>query len=371
MDGLGAGGAELLLAEFARAAPQAGLNFTVASLTGERDRPAAVRLREAGIEPELVPISSLLSPLDLRRVRRHIRGVAPDIVHTHLGSSDFMGGIAGRSLGVPVVSTLHAHRWDGTLADRARAQMTAVVRRHCADRVIAVSDGARRDYLERVRERPERVVTIHNGLSAEPRPGTGARVRAGLGIGPEALVITMLSAIRPEKAHPLGIEAAAEVMSRHPDVVLLVVGEGPLLGEVKRSAQKLGDRARVLGHRDDVMEVLDATDVLLHPSHFDAFPTAILEAMCASVPTVATAVGGIPEIVEHGVTGVLVDPPPRRDSLAEALVGLADDRPAARTLGFAARERFEREFSADLWAQRTRALYAKVLGDPRGLTARR
>ena len=109
--------------------------------------------------------------------------------------------------------------------------------------------------------------------------------------------------------------------------------------------------------------MLDAADVLLHPSRSDALPTAVIEAMACSVPVVATDVGGIGELVEDGCTGTLVAPPPTAPSFAAALAPLLDDReppPADRGRG---RARFEAEFTADRWARRMREIYLSVLGD--------
>jgi glycosyltransferase involved in cell wall biosynthesis len=109
------------------------------------------------------------------------------------------------------------------------------------------------------------------------------------------------------------------------------------------------------------MAVLDATDVLVHPSHFDAFPTTLLEAMSASVPVVATAVGGMLEIVEDGVSGVLIGPPPTAHELAAAIERLIADPGLRGRLAAAGRARYEREFEASGWARRVRGVYDDVL----------
>jgi glycosyltransferase involved in cell wall biosynthesis len=109
------------------------------------------------------------------------------------------------------------------------------------------------------------------------------------------------------------------------------------------------------------MAVLDAADVLLHPSRHDALPTTIIEAMAASTPVVATCVGGIPELVDDGVSAVLVRAPPRADALAAALGGLLRDPGRRQRLAAAARGRFEEQFTADRWAARMGALYRSVL----------
>jgi glycosyltransferase involved in cell wall biosynthesis len=194
-------------------------------------------------------------------------------------------------------------------------------------------------------------------------------VREELGIPADAPVVAMLSALRPEKAHDVAVAAVLELAGRFPGLRLLVVGDGAGRPEVDRLAAEAGDAVTVTGYRDDVMEVLDAVDVLLHPSRVDAFPTAILEAMAASVPVVATAVGGIPEMVRDSETGVLVEPPPESRRVAHALAALLADPELRRRLGAGGRSRFTAEFSLDRWVARTRAVYDQVLAERGGRPA--
>jgi glycosyltransferase involved in cell wall biosynthesis len=179
-------------------------------------------------------------------------------------------------------------------------------------------------------------------------------------------VLAMVSAMRSEKGHGVALDALRRLVERLPQVRLIIAGDGPTAAEVARMAAPLGDAVVLAGYRDDVMEFLDATDVLLHPSRTEAFPTALLEAMAASVPVVATRVGGIPEIVVHGRTGVLVEPPPLADRFADALLPLLCDADLRRRMGVAGRRRFEEEFTAQLWAARVRAQYDAVLAGPDG-----
>jgi len=363
VDSLGFGGAELLVADFARVAPTAGIELSVGALHEGEVSAAAARLQAAGIEPVVVPVRSLWRRSDVRRVREHLETVGPDLLHTHLGYADVLGGLAARGIGLPSVSTIHADWWGGTRRERVKARLMALARRRCATRVIAVSESARNIYLERGWDRPERVVVVRNGIAAEPLPGTGPAVRAELGIGPDELLAVMVSRLGPEKAHDVAIDAVALARRRHPQLRLLIVGDGELRQDVERRAAALGGAAIVAGHRDDVMEVLDAADLLLHPSRFDAFPTALLEAMAASVPILSSATGGIVEIVDAEETGILVDAPPRAEAVARELERLIVDPELRQRLAAAGRERFLASFQAEAWAARTRLVYDEVLAD--------
>ncbi|MDQ3728863.1 MAG: glycosyltransferase family 4 protein [Actinomycetota bacterium] len=365
IDNVGSGGAELLLAEFAHVAPAVGIELSVASLQPPLESlPAARRLRARGVEPAFVPVKSLLSPVDARRVRRHLADVRPDLLHTHLGSADYFGGLAARSLGIPQLATIHADWWPNDLRSRLKTYVMSRTRRHCASYVVAVSESARRAYLAAGRDRPEHVLTIHNGIPDRPRPGTGNAVRRELGLRADDLVATMVSKLRPEKNFEVAIDAVAHLRARFPTLRLVIAGDGPHEDTVRRHAAPLGETVVMAGHREDVMELLDASDVLLQPSRVDAFPTSVLEAMCACVPTVATATGGLLEMVSDGESGLLVRPPVAAESLASALTTLLEDPGRRSRLATAARRRYERDFTAERWAERVRALYDCVLDGP-------
>lgn len=361
------GGAEMLLAEFAAGAPSAGIDLSIGYLEDRDGSPAATRLRARGIEPVLAQIRGprpLLNRSDHRTVRRHLADVRPDILHTHLGYADMLGGMAARSLGIPAVSTFHnivereKHRSPKTYA---QARLISLVRRRCMKTVITVSEAARAAYLDTGWDRPERVVTVYNGIVAHASAGAGAKVRSELGIAPDALIVGMVTVLRHGKGHDVAAEAVAVLRERFPGLIFLIAGDGPDRAEIERAVAPLGDAARLIGHRDDVMGVMEAIDVLVQPTLIDAFPTSLLEAMAARVPVVATSVGGIPEIVEAGATGVLIDAPPRVGDLVEALAPLLGSADLRTRLGAEGRARFDREFTVEVWARRLRALYDAAL----------
>lgn len=365
VDSLTFGGAELLLAELGAAAPGAGIDLSVGYLLERNGSPAAARLRAAGVEPTLVGIPPRLYTKAVWLVRRHLALQSADIVHTHLIGADLAGVLAARSLGLPVVSTIHSVEAGFSAAeglrDRARDGLRTLITRTFAARVIAVSEEARAAHLAHRGGSPDRVVTIHNGVARRARPGAGASVREQLGLEPDQLVVATLSTLRPVKAQEVAIEAVARLRGRFPRLRLLIVGEGSARPELERRAAAHGDLVHMAGFRDDTMAVLDAADVLVHPSRQEAFPTALLEAMAAGVPQVATAVGGIPEIVEDGSTGLLVKAPPDPRAFADKLSLLLGDRALRLRLGRCGKERFEQRFEARAWVERLRAVYEEVL----------
>jgi len=365
VDSLTFGGAELLLAELAAAAPGAGIELSVGYLLERNRSPAAARLRAAGVEPTLVGIPPRLYTNAVWLVRRHLALQSPDIVHTHLIGADLTGVLAARSLGLPVVSTIHSVAAGFSAAeglrDRARDGLRTLLTRTFAARVIAVSEEARAAHLAHRGGSPDHVLMIHNGVARRPRPGAGASVREELGLDPDQLVVATLSTLRPVKAQEVAIEAVARLQRRFPRLRLLIVGEGTARPELERRAAAHGDLVHMIGFRDDTMAVLDAADVLVHPSRQEAFPTALLEAMAAGVPQVATAVGGIPEIVEDGGTGLLIEAPPDAGAVAEKLALLLEDQALRLQLGRRGVERFEQRFEAGAWAERLRTVYEEVI----------
>lgn len=357
----------MLLGQFGAAAPAAGIRLSVTCLTEMNGNPAAKPLRANGIEPVVLHVPERLGLGALMAVRRHIAELKPDVVHTHLGSAGFLGSLAARSLGVPAVSSIHAIPGTSDLRARARLKLTAAARRRGAARIITVSEAARRAYLASGLDSPRRVVAIHNGIDVVPEPGTGAAVRRELRLDSDAVVLGMFSALRPEKGHDVAIEALGLLRHRFPKLRMVIAGDGPIRGDLSRLAQPFGDAIVMTGARFDVMRLLDATDLCLQPSHSDAFPTTLLEAMAASVPVLATDVGGIPEIVVHDRTGVLVAAPPTAGELADAVAHLLDDPRRRRELAEAGRRRYEERFTAEPWVRRTRALYDAVLSERRSL----
>lgn len=369
IDSLGCGGAEVLIAELAAISREAGIAVSVGYLYERRSSPVAERLRAAGVEPMPVGARRMASMAALAGIRRQLRAVRPDIVHTHLSHADVLGGLAARSLRLPWVSTVHATSWNGTTRERAQAAVAFAVRRGCANRVIAVSRSARDAYLARSGISPERVVVVTNGIStAPPRDGNG-RLREELGLGRRQRVVVLNAPLRREKGHARALTALSLLRDRDPSLRVLLLGDGPDRDEVLDRAAACAGMVSALGYRDDVMAILGIADVVLHTPETDALPNGLIEAAAAGVPVVATATGGIPEIVASGETGFLVAPGAPPAEISRTLTRLLQDGELRARMGAAAQRRFERRFSGDRWVARLRETYGAVLEEREGRCA--
>lgn len=357
------GGAEHLLLELAELAPAVGLEMTVLSLMAEGSGAVAGSLKAAGVEVGTLGLRTRWDPRAARRAVRILRRWRPDVVHTHLRHADIVGASAANRLGIPMVSTLHV--LDDARGPVGRLKRWAAVRARgkAATRTIAVSDAVRRWYLESHRADPTTVVTIRNGIAdRRSEPAHRDEVRDEWGVGEDQVLVVMVAIMRPGKGHDDVVEAAALLPGGSP-VVFALVGLGPEHDRLLARAGELGvlgERVLFPGFRQDVDRVLAGADIVVQPSSADALPTALIHALAAGKPIVATRVGGIPEIVGDQA-GTLVDSGDA-EILAREVSRLAEDPATLRLMGKRARERFEGEFDGRLWVARLRTLYEEVLG---------
>ncbi|MCL7960270.1 MAG: glycosyltransferase [marine benthic group bacterium] len=363
---LGPGGAEHTLVELALAASEQQMVLCVVSLMPLGSNSYAGRLRELGIEVHTLDLASRWDPRGLERGRRTIEEFEPDIIHSHLKHADLVGAWASRRLGIPLVSTLHLIEHAPTAVGRGKRWLAAQARLLAASRTIAVSEPLRDWYLDTFRADPATVVRIPNAVASIDPASDGDRlaVRREMGVRPAAILAVTIGVLRPEKGHTQ-LLAAVERIRSDIDVQFVIVGDGPERAALEAEALRSGlmpDRVVFAGFRDDVPAVLAASDLVIHPSLEDALPTALLYALAAGVPVVASDVGGIPEIVTPG-TGILVRPG-SADALAEGVQEMIERLPAD-DMRAAARARFRQEYEVSIWALRLRTLYDEVLAEYR------
>lgn len=362
---LSPGGAQDLLRHLAAAGPGTGLELSVLALTPAPNPALVSALAGAGVPVEVLATGGRLDPRRVTGLAAALRAARPDVVHTHGKHADVLAGAVARGQGRPVVSTLHLiEEVEGALP-RLGVAVSAAVRGAVAARTITVSEAQRRWYLSAFpRLDPRRVVTVTNGVGdvrAVP-PADRVAVRASLGAGPDDVLVVSLGMMRADRGHA-HLVAAARLLGGT-EVVVALVGDGPERDRLEAQAgSAVGAPVHFAGYRTDVDAVLRAADLVVQPSLADAFPTALLQALAAGVPVVASAVGGIGEIVVPEV-GELV-PAADPAALAQALRRLAADRAGRHELSAAARERYEREFTAQAWAARLADIYRQVLAESR------
>ncbi|WP_245908895.1 glycosyltransferase [Mycobacterium neglectum] len=365
---LGAGGAEAVLVELARVALGAGLRMVVIGLSDFHtpegvDNRVVPLLREQGVVVYELH-SSRYDPFTALRVARILRAERVDIVHTHLKHADVVGGVAARLAGVPAISTLHVIDKATSRAHRLRVRAALSARRRLAQTVIALS-GAQRLWYTGLAGGQAPITVLPNGIN-EPEPMTDRpAVRAELGVPPHGLLALCVSLLRPEKGHADLLEAMRSVPDDLPLTVALA-GDGPLLDEISATVQAdpaLRDRVRILGFRDDVADLIAACDFVVHPSREDALPTALISALAAARPIVATTAGGIPDIVTPEC-GLLVEPgvpAALGAAITEMATTVGGGGPQLHRLEENARHRYETTFSAQRWAHQLRALYDQTI----------
>ncbi len=304
-----------------------------------------------------LPESRTLLPSAAVRLARRLRAGELDLLHAHDLKSDFVSLLAARFGGAPCVTTVH-----GYIAITGKSRLYREMDRALLrgmDRVIVVSEAMRKDLAARG-IRPGRLRVVRNciALDAYPFGSRGAEAKAPWGIPPESPVVGHVGRLSAEKGQARLLRAFPRILESVPSARLVFAGDGPDAGRLRELARALGveAEARFLGYRPDIREVFRGLDVLALSSDTEGLPNVVLEAMALGVPVVATAVGGTPEAVEHGVTGLLVDRGDER-AIADAVIASLVEREAVSRRVRAARAFVEREFGMESLIRATHEMY--------------
>ena len=353
--GLGIGGAEKLISEGAVFWDRESYDYRVAYVLPWKDQ----------LTPQLealeVPVRCLggrkgNSVVATGRLHRLVKEWNVDLIHAHLPVS----GVMARTTRVPVVYTEH------NLADSYR-QPTRTLNRASYwrnDVVIAVSDAVAGSLSSFPGPTPQ---VIPNGVTVDVKPEQAMAARDELGLGPEEPLIVHVGNIRPHKGHSTLIAAAAELTRVKPSATIVSIGGEKYPGDLERIRTEaadsgLGDALRFLGRREDALSFVAAADVYVNPADVEGLPVSILEAMALGIPVVATAVGGVPTVIRHDETGLLVEAR-QPTALATAILGLLDDPRRARHLGNAGQMLVERDYGLEAMVRTIEESYRRVLID--------
>lgn len=279
-----------------------------------------------------------------------------DVLHSHMFGSNLWGTMLGRACNVPVVLP-HEHMWSYA-GNPVRAWLDGQLIGRLATRFVTVSAASREQMVSIEHVRPEKVVVMPTAYI--PSLNDRGDIRDALGLPAGTPLIGVVAALRPEKALSVLLDAHRRVLEQVREAHLVIAGDGLCLPALRQQASDLGMSASVhfLGDRDDVDSILQQVDVAALPSDWEGMPLFALECMAAGAPLVATAVGGLPDLVEHGKTGLLV-PPRDPDALAKALTSVLLDRGLRERLAAAAALRLD-AYRIETVAERFADLYEEL-----------
>jgi glycosyltransferase involved in cell wall biosynthesis len=325
----------------------------------EAGRAMVAELREAGVHVMGLGRGSSAAVWSWAPLVRLLRRERIDVLHAHKFGSNVWGALLSAVGRVPVF-VAHEHTWSYEGQPLRRFLDRALIARRSAA-FVAVSREDRRRMIAVEGIAPDDVVFVPNGIDPVAA-GDRSRARFEVGLDDDAPVVGAVAVLRPQKGLDVLVRAIPEVAAAVPDVRFVVAGEGPERASLEALAAELGvsDRLMLLGQRGDVPDLLAAFDVAVVSSRFEGSPLATMEYMDAGLAVVATRVGGMPDLIEDGVHGRLVEPEDPA-GLAAALVELLGDRERARAMGERGRERRRAEFSLDGTVRRLEAMYEELV----------
>lgn len=356
----GVGGAERMLIALLKAIPRDAYDLSVVTLKSKGVY--AWELEEAGIPVHSLGKARKVDPTAFVRLVTFLRRERPDLLNTHLWTADLWGRLAAILCGVRriVVTEHNVDVWKSRarrFIDRALFAFT--------DAAICVGDEVQEFYVREVGVPAEKTVVIPNAIdlsrfAGPSRPGT---VRTACGLGAEEFLFACAARLHPQKAHPVLFEAVRLLRKQGaPPFRVLLVGDGPQRAALEELAGRLGLLSEVvfLGARTDVPQILADADAFALSSDYEGTSIAILEAMAASLPIVATDVGANRSVVGDGVAGLIV-PPGDPAALAAAMMRLLTDPEAARAMGRRGREVVRARHSIESATRATLELFDRLL----------
>jgi glycosyltransferase involved in cell wall biosynthesis len=297
--------------------------------------------RELGVDVIITPMPESPSWTSIQLACSVVKAHGVDVLHAHLPNAHVLAGIAGKLTGKPVVSTLHA-RQISTLdleVHRAAGTYLSAVCRQTYFQCLGLGVNASQLHL------------IPNGVDLNDFKPGGARMgalRQRLGIGPEAELVGFVGRLSPEKGPDVFIRAAVALKQALPNARFVLIGEGPMRGELQSLIERfeLGDVAYLCGLMPHMQSVFAELDLVVSSSRSEALPLALMEAMACGLPVVATQVGGVPDLIQHGMTGWLVGDGDF-DAIAAHVRTLIEQPQERVAMGQRARDRAEKHLSLD------------------------
>jgi len=328
--------------------------------------PLSDKLRELGVKVYVID-ESKYGFFDIRkRLIDILLDERPDILHSHRYKENILGGMAHTKCNIKhLVQTVHGIQEGFSGLQRLKMNTYMFLndrftRRHF-EKIIAVSHDIERHISAKFGA--GKVVTIHNAVDTSKRPSRSRdEMMSELGLNPVHAVIGAVGRLVPIKGFDVLIDAAAAILRKQPDIKLVIAGDGPLRQELEARVGRLGinDNVTFTGFRDDILDVINVLDIVAVTSYHEGIPISVLEAMSLEKVVVSTNVGGMKEIIENNVSGVLVKPG-NPDAIADKCLEILDNESLRENLQNGARKRIENEFAARIQRDRLLELYNEVM----------
>jgi glycosyltransferase involved in cell wall biosynthesis len=354
------GGAERIIADIVLGLDRKKYDASVWCVT--RGGETATELTEKGIEVKILGISTYRNPLNTFKLTRLLKAARPDIVHTHGYFASVIGRLAARRAGIPVIlAHVHSTYWEY----RKRHLMIERKLSRFTHKIICCSKAVESFVNNTEKITDNKTTVIYNGVDEErfsPHQSPTS-IRAEFGMDDEAAVVGTVSSLTPHKGHEYLIQAASLLLGTLPSVKFLIVGDGPLRKRLEDQAKNLNIHPAVIftGARKDIPEILTLMDVFVLPSHTrEGLGLAIIEAMAAERPVVATDIGGIPEAINDSETGLLV-PPGDPEGLAKAIIELLQNPKKAKEMGEKGRTRVKEKFTTKKMLSEIEHVYQSLI----------
>jgi len=316
------------------------------------------RARARGLRTEEVVIRGGFDPRAIAALWRIIRRERIQVVNTHSGKDSWAAGFAAKLARADLlVRSRHI------ALPISNNPLNFVYR--MTDGIITTGEAVRDMMIHRNGMDPGKILSIPTGVSLarfDPSRADGSRIRAEFGIPAGVPVVSMVAVFRAMKRHDVLLQAAVGLVREHPGIRFLLVGEGPGRAGIEQAIRSSGLAGACLltGHREDVPDLLAASDIVVLTSDLEGVPQSLSQAMAMARPVVAAAVGGIPELVIDGRTGLIAEAG-NADSFARQMSRLAGDPALRATLGAAAREHVLQGYTDDIMARRTEEFYGRLL----------
>ncbi|MDP1624368.1 MAG: glycosyltransferase [bacterium] len=364
IDGLGMGGAERLMVPILKNLNREWFEPRVCFFQIRNGSPIAEDIRALNVPVDFLPIPYLRDMMGILRLRKYLKDVNADLVHTQLEFADVFGNIAAKLLRLPSVSTVHTMpAQDMELRSRIHQEVELFCLRKFCNAIISVSEEAREFYLKISKIPPDKLRTIYNGVDIASLVNVTAQkdpysIREQFGIPQDAKLLVTVAVLRELKGIQFMIRALPLILSKYSDVYYLIVGSGPYKDALEYEVERVGVKSRVIfsGQRSDVNQILLAADIFALPTLTEALPTVLAEAMAARLPIVASAVGGIPEMILDGENGILTSPSDSQ-TLADACISLLTDTKRAKAMGEAGWQVVNRKFNIQIQVKQLESLY--------------